>query len=610
MYGAFPRPAPTLRVTRSPNEQRTFVAIAAAATVFYVAFIARTAFAADGQTYFSLFDDAMISMRYARNLAHGVGLIWNPGEAPVEGYTNFLWTVWMAVLHLLPVSEAKVSLLVMISEALILLVNLHLVRLIALEVSGGSRPVARISVALVALYYPLVYWSLRGMEVGPLCLALSAATYCALKLRQAWSAGRLLALAACLAPLPLIRPDGILPAMVIAAFAAVTAQEGRRAFTAGVAAAAVLGPVMLHTLFRVAYYGDALPNTYYLKMEGVPVRDRLLRGAGAFKDVSLVHLWPAFVLSAVNWRRLADPGLGLLLAVAVCQCGYSVYVGGDAWEWMRYANRYIAVAMPALIVLCAAGVARLAALPPRQLRRLMIGVGLGGGSILLAQGIAVLLGRGRLPSFFGRYPVFGDAVGWGGTVVGAAMLVAASVGAVSREAWGRGPAGERKASPRAARRLSALAAAALFLALSGPGLAHWMITGGVHVADDAVMTRIGLRIRRLTSEDASIAVVWAGAIPYFAHRRAIDLVGKNDRVIARERGRGAFYPGHNKWDYRYSIGRKRPDLIVQLHDPTEADIRYIASLGYEPVGGGMYVRRDGRAVDRSRAAELVAPADR
>ncbi len=33
----------------------------------------------------------MILMRYAYNLAHGNGLVWNPGER-VEGITNPLWT--------------------------------------------------------------------------------------------------------------------------------------------------------------------------------------------------------------------------------------------------------------------------------------------------------------------------------------------------------------------------------------------------------------------------------------------------------------------------------------------------------------------------------------
>jgi predicted membrane-bound dolichyl-phosphate-mannose-protein mannosyltransferase len=40
-------------------------------------------------------DDAFISFRYAANLIGGDGLVYNPGE-PVEGYTNFLWTVLLA----------------------------------------------------------------------------------------------------------------------------------------------------------------------------------------------------------------------------------------------------------------------------------------------------------------------------------------------------------------------------------------------------------------------------------------------------------------------------------------------------------------------------------
>ncbi len=42
-------------------------------------------------------DDAWISFRYAYNLVHGEGMVFNPGER-IEGYTNFLWTVLLAPL--------------------------------------------------------------------------------------------------------------------------------------------------------------------------------------------------------------------------------------------------------------------------------------------------------------------------------------------------------------------------------------------------------------------------------------------------------------------------------------------------------------------------------
>ena len=40
-------------------------------------------------------DDAFISYRYAENFVHGLGPVFNPGER-VEGYSNFLWTLWSA----------------------------------------------------------------------------------------------------------------------------------------------------------------------------------------------------------------------------------------------------------------------------------------------------------------------------------------------------------------------------------------------------------------------------------------------------------------------------------------------------------------------------------
>ena len=43
-------------------------------------------------------DDAFISFVYSRNLAEHGKLVFNLGEHPVEGYTNFLWTVLLAAL--------------------------------------------------------------------------------------------------------------------------------------------------------------------------------------------------------------------------------------------------------------------------------------------------------------------------------------------------------------------------------------------------------------------------------------------------------------------------------------------------------------------------------
>ena len=85
--------------------------------VLYLLFIDRFSTDLNGQRYFALSDDQMISMRYADNLASGNGLVWNPGER-VEGFTNPLWTGYMAVWHLVDIPRAKTSLAIMLTSAL------------------------------------------------------------------------------------------------------------------------------------------------------------------------------------------------------------------------------------------------------------------------------------------------------------------------------------------------------------------------------------------------------------------------------------------------------------------------------------------------------------
>lgn len=45
-----------------------------------------------------IMDDAGISYAYAGNLAGGHGLVSQPGRPPVEGFSNFLWVVLLALL--------------------------------------------------------------------------------------------------------------------------------------------------------------------------------------------------------------------------------------------------------------------------------------------------------------------------------------------------------------------------------------------------------------------------------------------------------------------------------------------------------------------------------
>ena len=80
----------------------------------------------------------MISMRYARHLADGHGLVWNIGEAPIEGFTNLLWVLWMSVAHKLGLSESKISLFIMLSGIAIMLMTGLVTARIARKITSAS----------------------------------------------------------------------------------------------------------------------------------------------------------------------------------------------------------------------------------------------------------------------------------------------------------------------------------------------------------------------------------------------------------------------------------------------------------------------------------------
>ncbi len=137
----------------------------------------------------------MISMRYAENLAHGHGLVYNAGAHRVEGYTNFLWTLYMALVHLLPISDAYMSLVVEATGVLLLvgcgLVSASLVRLLL----PRSRAAVAIAVTATLFFYPLVFWTLRGMETGLAALVVSLLVLQTLRLQREFSTRRLMRLA-------------------------------------------------------------------------------------------------------------------------------------------------------------------------------------------------------------------------------------------------------------------------------------------------------------------------------------------------------------------------------------------------------------------------------
>ena len=117
-------------------------------------------------------------------------------------------------------------------------------------------------------------------------------------------------------------------------------------------------------------------------------------------------------------------------------------------------------------------------------------------------------------------------------------------------------------------------------------------------ADEAEnMTRLALKLKEITTPGAKIAIVWAGALSYFSDRYCIDPLGRCDAFIARQKtgikNYKDFLPGHNKYDYSYSIGKLKPDIVVCGIPELKRDI----GIGGKEKEAFTYLDKDYKEVD-------------
>jgi len=294
-------------------------------------YILRTVIVAiDGRQYFALYDDAMISMRYAWSFAHGEGLVWNPGER-VEGYTNLLMVLLMAIPSRLFDRSAAV-LVVQLFGIGFGLANAYLLSRIAAQMASKHRSFVRVlAFACGLLYFPLIYWPLVGGDMGPLLLFLLLAILCVMEYRRTQSRRWLRILPVALGLAYLTRPDTLIAGAVILAYLVVELRTMKRPDWWGLVAL-VLGVYMLfpigQTLFRLAYYGELLPNTYTLKIVGMPLDGRL-RDGWAFTAPFINEVGWLLTALAVSFLVRPHRHKALALGMAAAFIGVQIWAGGD-----------------------------------------------------------------------------------------------------------------------------------------------------------------------------------------------------------------------------------------------------------------------------------------
>lgn len=480
-------------------------------------------------------DDAYVSFRYARNLVRGHGLVYNVGE-PVEGYTNFLWTVFAAV----PLALGAADPLPFMHAAALVLWWASYALLLWLAIGLWSAGVwaAPLGLLPLALHWSFNMWFFSGMET-PLVTFLTIAAVACVTLdprRHRWS---LLGASVCAVGLMMTRPDG---AVVFGALAlAVLILDGRwivreRQWRRGLLAPAL--PLLLIWLpfqaWRVRFYGSIFPNTYYAKVAYLTYYGRgwnylreyaLLYGLEPFAAVALIG-------AGLTARGMAQRFLWSALLASAAVAFYAVRLGGDFMEW-RFLTPVSAVFYPAVVVAAA----------------------------VIGEQIAAAR---RAPA--ARRHLFGYING---------AFVAALLAAVTRLGW---PSAQTLG-------VADQETIALLRRYADPGRFDWRAAGEVCNA--------------VLPPQARIATTSAGIIPYLCDRPCLDLHGLTDPAIAHgtvdplARGR----TGHEHWLQDYGTMRARGvDVVVEWADPHV----YPRSVATPPEDGKDLVSArlpDGRFID-------------
>lgn len=287
-----------------------------------------------------LCDDAYISFRYADNLARGRGLVFNAGDH-VEGYTNFLWTVMLAFTTRIGFGSEIPSLVLSLASYVLLL---FLASRVARQCAPASTHFAvPIAAMLCAAQYTMASFGTSGLET------MFAAAMALLALERAL-AGAFLAAGFAGIAAAMAHPDhGILYAGL--GLALLLGRDTRAGLVRyAIPFAAVYVP---YFAWRLYYYGEFFPNTYYAKSA-----DQAYYGQGAVYLVAFVigtGFWaslPLLIYSAISERRTL---LGRYCLIALpLFCLHVARIGGD----FMYGRLLLPLVAP-LLVLLECGLARL-----------------------------------------------------------------------------------------------------------------------------------------------------------------------------------------------------------------------------------------------------------
>lgn len=295
-------------------------------------------------------DDAFITFRYAQNFANGDGLVLNPGER-VEGYTNFLWTVLMALPEKQGWSTPTFSLLV----TLVLLVAAIYVSYAFSTLVLGDRPKAVLATAVLVANMSFVGYGSGGLETMLQTFLVMTVAWLLIETDGRSNATvRRLAAGVVGGVAVLVRMDSAVLVgtwFLISLWSAWKAEPTDNRIVRSVGAAALMGvPVVAiitpWLVWKYDYYGSIVPNTQAAKDAGFLIP--FLFGIFYLLFFLVRYLGVLLLKRFARERRefFSMPTARQAFIPVGVWCFYICFVGGDFMEY-----RFLVPIIPILAIL-------------------------------------------------------------------------------------------------------------------------------------------------------------------------------------------------------------------------------------------------------------------
>lgn len=261
-------------------------------------------------TRFYIVEDAFISFRYAYNLAHHGVLFFNIGD-PVEGVTNLLWTVLLAVVHSLfkiPIEQAAL----IFSLTFLFLTCLRLWQLGPML--GSTHLAGAMAAILLITSKDFLDAGTNGLE-APLFTFLLVQIiyyYCRDQYKLSYTFAGLLMLT---------RPEGLFFGLLLIALVYINTRSVQKS---AVGVIIIGGIALAVTGFRLFSYGSLLPNSVIAKsfpFQLLPgLSGKILQYVVGFVRNNLYFVIPAIAatFSLFRIRSLREKPVEVLV---FCLCG-------------------------------------------------------------------------------------------------------------------------------------------------------------------------------------------------------------------------------------------------------------------------------------------------